>query len=190
MNYRRGLQRKCYLFWPIFVLILQIKEYIPVNWFETWWFFLLCLRFSDFGCMLEILSLEVLPDGRSFVEALGVSRFKVLRRGQRDGYSTADIEYLEDLKVPEMILKATRKYSQNITTWTSSHFSSCLCPPSRRLKAVSWRFWRVSMTGCTSRLRTGTSAWPSASAIRSAGSTAPCQRRTRTCRLEHMWFLL
>ncbi|XP_010766689.1 LON peptidase N-terminal domain and RING finger protein 1 isoform X1 [Notothenia coriiceps] len=55
--------------------------------------------FSDFGCMLEILSLEVLPDGRSFVDAVGVSRFKVLRRGQRDGYSTADIEYLEDLKV-------------------------------------------------------------------------------------------
>uniref|UniRef100_A0A8C5DXD6 LON peptidase N-terminal domain and RING finger protein 1-like n=1 Tax=Gouania willdenowi TaxID=441366 RepID=A0A8C5DXD6_GOUWI len=55
--------------------------------------------FAGYGCMLEIHGLELLPDGRSFVDAVGVSRFKVLKRGQRDGYHTADIEYLEDLKV-------------------------------------------------------------------------------------------
>ncbi|XP_034037450.1 LON peptidase N-terminal domain and RING finger protein 1 [Thalassophryne amazonica] len=55
--------------------------------------------FADYGCMLEILGLELLPDGRSFVDTVGGSRFRVLKRGQRDGYHTADIEYLEDLKV-------------------------------------------------------------------------------------------
>uniref|UniRef100_A0A3Q3IS34 Uncharacterized protein n=1 Tax=Monopterus albus TaxID=43700 RepID=A0A3Q3IS34_MONAL len=55
--------------------------------------------FADYGCMLEILGLEVLPDGRSYVNTVGGSRFKVLKRGQRDGYQTADIEYLKDLKV-------------------------------------------------------------------------------------------
>ncbi|XP_076018963.1 LON peptidase N-terminal domain and RING finger protein 1 [Genypterus blacodes] len=55
--------------------------------------------FADNGCMLEIHSLEQLPDGRSYVDTVGGSRFKVLRRGQKDGYHTADIEYLEDLKV-------------------------------------------------------------------------------------------
>uniref|UniRef100_A0A665U6B2 LON peptidase N-terminal domain and RING finger protein 1-like n=1 Tax=Echeneis naucrates TaxID=173247 RepID=A0A665U6B2_ECHNA len=55
--------------------------------------------FADYGCMLEILGLELLPDGRSYVDTVGGSRFKVLKRGQRDGYHTADIEYLEDLKV-------------------------------------------------------------------------------------------
>uniref|UniRef100_A0A3P8X375 LON peptidase N-terminal domain and ring finger 4 n=1 Tax=Cynoglossus semilaevis TaxID=244447 RepID=A0A3P8X375_CYNSE len=54
--------------------------------------------FADYGCILEILSLELLPDGRSYVDTVGGSRFKVLKRGQRDGYHTADIEYLEDLK--------------------------------------------------------------------------------------------
>lgn len=49
--------------------------------------------------MLEILGLELLPDGRSYVETVGGSRFRVLKRGQRDGYHTADIEYLEDIKV-------------------------------------------------------------------------------------------
>lgn len=55
--------------------------------------------FADYGCMLEILSLELLPDGRSFVDTVGGSRFRVLKRSQRDGYHTADIEYLEDQTV-------------------------------------------------------------------------------------------
>ncbi|KAF6738074.1 LON peptidase N-terminal domain and RING finger protein 1 [Oryzias melastigma] len=55
--------------------------------------------FADYGCMLEILDLELLPDGRSYVETVGGSRFRVLKRGQRDGYHTADIEFLEDVKV-------------------------------------------------------------------------------------------
>ncbi|MEQ2212845.1 hypothetical protein XENOCAPTIV_005788 [Xenoophorus captivus] len=42
--------------------------------------------------MLEILDMERLPDGRSYVETVGGSRFRVLRRGQRDGYHTADID--------------------------------------------------------------------------------------------------
>ncbi|XP_014068350.1 LON peptidase N-terminal domain and RING finger protein 1 [Salmo salar] len=54
--------------------------------------------FADYGCMLEIHSLEVLPDGRSYVDCVGGSRFRVLKRGQRDGYHTADIEYMEDHK--------------------------------------------------------------------------------------------
>ncbi|KAM6952714.1 LON peptidase N-terminal domain and RING finger protein 1 isoform 1-T1 [Lycodopsis pacificus] len=55
--------------------------------------------FADYGCMLEINSLEQLADGRSYVDAAGGNRFKVVKRSQRDGYHTADIEYLEDLKV-------------------------------------------------------------------------------------------
>ncbi len=46
----------------------------------------MCLRFADYGCMLEILTLELLPDGRSYVDTVGGSRFRVLKRGQRDGY--------------------------------------------------------------------------------------------------------
>ncbi|RXM96613.1 LON peptidase N-terminal domain and RING finger protein 3 [Acipenser ruthenus] len=55
--------------------------------------------FADYGCMLEILGLDVLPDGRSYVDCIGRSRFRVLKRSHRDGYHTADIEYLEDQKV-------------------------------------------------------------------------------------------
>ncbi|XP_008114548.1 LON peptidase N-terminal domain and RING finger protein 1 [Anolis carolinensis] len=55
--------------------------------------------FADYGCMLEIQKIVFLPDGRSFVDTVGKRRFRVLRRGHRDGYNTADIEYLEDEKV-------------------------------------------------------------------------------------------
>ncbi|XP_042325258.1 LON peptidase N-terminal domain and RING finger protein 1 isoform X2 [Sceloporus undulatus] len=57
--------------------------------------------FADYGCMLYIRNLDYLPDGRSVVDTVGVKRFKVLRRGMKDGYCTADIEYLEDVKVED-----------------------------------------------------------------------------------------
>lgn len=55
--------------------------------------------FADYGCMLEIRQVELLADGRSLVDTIGRQRFRVLSRGHRDGYHTADIEYLEDRKV-------------------------------------------------------------------------------------------
>lgn len=45
--------------------------------------------------------MKFFPDGRSVVDTIGVSRFKVLSHGQRDGYNIAKIEYLEDKKVGE-----------------------------------------------------------------------------------------
>lgn len=88
----------------------------------------MCLRFADYGCMLEILALELLPDGRSYVDTVGGSRFKVLKRGQRDGYHTADIEYLEDLKVRVTkitndcitLRRYTLKIFQQLDPWTCS----------------------------------------------------------------------
>uniref|UniRef100_A0A663MM99 Lon N-terminal domain-containing protein n=1 Tax=Athene cunicularia TaxID=194338 RepID=A0A663MM99_ATHCN len=55
--------------------------------------------FADYGCVLEIRQIELLADGRSLVDTIGRRRFRVLSRGHRDGYHTADIEYLEDKKV-------------------------------------------------------------------------------------------
>ncbi|KAA0709431.1 RING finger protein 1 [Triplophysa tibetana] len=70
--------------------------------------------FSDYGCMLEILDLEVLPDGRSYVDTVGGNRFRVLRRGQRDGYHTADIEYLEDHKVEDAELEMLQNLHDSV----------------------------------------------------------------------------
>ncbi|KAG2463800.1 LONF3 protein, partial [Polypterus senegalus] len=55
--------------------------------------------FADYGCILEIRNVEFFADGRSVVDTIGKRRFKVIEHSQRDGYNTADIEYLEDRKV-------------------------------------------------------------------------------------------
>ncbi|XP_051505768.1 LON peptidase N-terminal domain and RING finger protein 1-like [Myxocyprinus asiaticus] len=70
--------------------------------------------FADYGCMLEILDLELLADGRSYVDTVGGSRFRVLRRGQRDGYHTADIEYLEDHKVEDAELELLQRLHDSV----------------------------------------------------------------------------
>uniref|UniRef100_A0A3Q3FF10 LON peptidase N-terminal domain and ring finger 4 n=1 Tax=Labrus bergylta TaxID=56723 RepID=A0A3Q3FF10_9LABR len=70
--------------------------------------------FADYGCMLEINSLELLPDGRSYVDAVGGSRFRVIKRGLRDGYHTADIEYLEDLKVDGSELELLQRLHDSV----------------------------------------------------------------------------
>lgn len=54
--------------------------------------------------MLEIKDVRTFPDGSSVVDAIGISRFRVLSHRHRDGYNTADIEYLEDEKVRFILL--------------------------------------------------------------------------------------
>lgn len=43
--------------------------------------------------------MQFFADGRSVVDSIGKRRFRVLHQGHRDGYNTADIEYIEDQKV-------------------------------------------------------------------------------------------
>lgn len=42
--------------------------------------------------MLRILSVQMLPDGRSMVETIGTHRFRILESGTLDGYMVARIE--------------------------------------------------------------------------------------------------
>lgn len=51
--------------------------------------------------MLIIRSVHFLNDGRSVVDTIGGKRFRVLSRGMKDGYSTADIKHLEDTRVED-----------------------------------------------------------------------------------------
>ncbi|XP_075192529.1 LON peptidase N-terminal domain and RING finger protein 2 isoform X2 [Anomaloglossus baeobatrachus] len=80
--------------------------------------------FADYGCMLQVRDVKFFPDGRSVVDTIGLSRFKVLSHGQRDGYNTANIEYLEDKKVEgqeyeELLLFHNSVYDQALA-WFSS----------------------------------------------------------------------
>ncbi|KAK6309875.1 hypothetical protein J4Q44_G00197560 [Coregonus suidteri] len=80
--------------------------------------------FADYGCMLEVRDVKFFPDGRSVVDTIGVSRFKVLSHGQRDGYNTAKIEYLEDKKVEGQELAELQKLYVSVYDQASGWFTS------------------------------------------------------------------
>ncbi|KFP66062.1 LON peptidase N-terminal domain and RING finger protein 1, partial [Cariama cristata] len=80
--------------------------------------------FADYGCMLQIRNVHFLPDGRSVVDTVGGKRFRVLRRGMKDGYCTADIEYLEDVKVADEELKKLRELHNFVYNQACSWFQN------------------------------------------------------------------
>ena len=58
-------------------------------------------QFMQYGTLLHIINMEVLPDGRSLIETVGISRFKVKDWGLRDGYIVANVERVEDISLAE-----------------------------------------------------------------------------------------
>lgn len=59
------------------------------------------MGFSEYGTMLFIDNMELLPDGRSIVQTTATRRFQVMSRSMRDGYNTAMVRWLEDEAVPK-----------------------------------------------------------------------------------------
>ncbi|KAE8262304.1 hypothetical protein A4X09_0g7489, partial [Tilletia walkeri] len=55
----------------------------------------------EYGTMLEIRSVQMLPDGRSMIETVGSYRFRVLETGTLDGYSVGRVERIEDVGLEE-----------------------------------------------------------------------------------------
>ncbi|KAM4797084.1 LON peptidase N-terminal domain and RING finger protein 2 isoform 2-T2 [Rhinophrynus dorsalis] len=119
--------------------------------------------FADYGCMLQVRDVKFFPDGRSVVDTVGLSRFKVLSHGQRDGYNTANIEYLEDKKVEgqeyeELLLLHNTVYDQALAWFTSlkdnmkaqilSHFGpmpSKESDPQASTCGPAWCWWMLAV---------------------------------------------
>ncbi|XP_030641782.1 LON peptidase N-terminal domain and RING finger protein 2 [Chanos chanos] len=80
--------------------------------------------FADYGCMLEVRDVKFFPDGRSVADTIGVSRFRVLSHGQRDGYHTAKIEYLEDKEVVGEELTDLQRLHDSVYEQAKDWFSS------------------------------------------------------------------
>ncbi|KAF2747989.1 LON-domain-containing protein [Sporormia fimetaria CBS 119925] len=65
-------------------------------------------RFLEYGTLLHIVNFQLLPDGRSLVETVGVSRFRVIEHGMLDGYDVGRIERVDDISLgTEKRLEAT-----------------------------------------------------------------------------------
>ncbi|KAI1306313.1 insulin-induced protein-domain-containing protein [Xylaria venustula] len=57
--------------------------------------------FMELGILLRIVNIEFFPDGRSLLETIGVSRFRITRHGLLDGYIVANIEKIDDISLAE-----------------------------------------------------------------------------------------
>lgn len=59
------------------------------------------VHFKEFGTLLQIRNLEMLADGRSLIETVGVSRFRVVSWTMHDGYMVGNIERVDDVPLAE-----------------------------------------------------------------------------------------
>lgn len=53
-------------------------------------------NFADYGTLLYIRGLIYTPDGRSIVDTIGQRRFRIVERGEKDGYCTARVQLIRD----------------------------------------------------------------------------------------------
>lgn len=58
-------------------------------------------QFMEYGTMLHIISMEMMPDGRSLIETRGLSTFRVKDWGMLDGYIVGNVERTDDVPLAE-----------------------------------------------------------------------------------------
>ncbi|KAK3944229.1 PUA-like domain-containing protein [Diplogelasinospora grovesii] len=69
----------------------------------------------ELGTMLRIVSVEFFPDGRSLIETVGVSRFRIVRRALLDGYIVAKTERITDISMAEEEEQEAREISRRVS---------------------------------------------------------------------------
>jgi len=119
--------------------------------------------FSDYGTMLEIRDIQFFPDGRSVVDTMGGRRFRVLSRSSKDGYQTAEVEFLHDLvpegqsllelqqlhdRTKELALSWFSKHSAEIKAGILSHYGAM--PPMEQdywtlPSGPAWTWWVLAI---------------------------------------------
>ena len=57
--------------------------------------------FMQYGTLLYVENIQLLPDGRSIIETRGRHRFRVLEHGARDGYAVGRVERTHDVPLAE-----------------------------------------------------------------------------------------
>lgn len=58
-------------------------------------------HFMQYGTLLHIISMEMMPDGRSLIETRGLSTFRIKDWGMLDGYIMANVERTDDIPLAE-----------------------------------------------------------------------------------------
>ena len=59
------------------------------------------VEFKQYGTMLRVRNFQMLPDGRSLLETVGISRFRIQSRRMHDGYMVGNIERVDDVPLAQ-----------------------------------------------------------------------------------------
>lgn len=80
--------------------------------------------------MLEIRDRVLLKDGCSILSTVGARRFRVLSGGERDGYDTAQVEFIRDTPVAEdQLLNVAELHNKVLTCSHPYRVTSHTCIP-------------------------------------------------------------
>ncbi|CRK92767.1 CLUMA_CG006225, isoform A [Clunio marinus] len=75
-------------------------------------------KYAEYGTLLEIRDCVQLGDGCSILSTLGTKRFRVLNRSEKDGYDTANIEFIKDVPIcSESILELNCRVMEKAKEW-------------------------------------------------------------------------
>jgi len=97
---------------------------------------------TEFGTMLEIRSVQMLPDGRSMVETWGTHRFRILEHRSLDGYMIGRVERIDDYEdlsndweseIEEPAASSSSPSSPSSPSSSSSPTTPITSPPSQPL---------------------------------------------------------
>ncbi|MCJ1484645.1 hypothetical protein MMC06_004818 [Schaereria dolodes] len=117
-------------------------------------------QFMAYGTLLHIINCQIMPDGRSLIETVGLSRFKVKDWSMLDGYIVGDIERVNDVSLAE---------EENIEAMETSIASP---PPSDligQLDRLSTRELLEIGTEFVGRMRAASAPWLHENVIASYG---------------------
>lgn len=130
--------------------------------------------FASYGTLLEVKDAVHLHDGRSILTTVGVSRFKVLQKGEQDGYDTVKVQYIRDSmvsaeKLPELLTLHQRVYNK-AAKWVNSLTPRVLDEVERSIGKMpelekdwpslpdgpAWAWWLMPILPLSSQLQVGT----------------------------------
>ncbi|KAH8683202.1 PUA-like domain-containing protein [Tricladium varicosporioides] len=80
------------------------------------------IPFYQYGTLLHIVNMHLLADGRSLIETVGISRFRVIRHGTLDGYTVGKVERVDD--IPIIAEEAMESAEVSAGATTERHFSA------------------------------------------------------------------
>ncbi|KAI9815911.1 MAG: hypothetical protein M1826_001904 [Phylliscum demangeonii] len=114
--------------------------------------------FVEYGTLLHVLHMELLPDGRSLIETIGVARFRVKDWRLRDGYMVAHIDRVEDLSLAEEEALEARETAAAPAILVSSPASSLdpLLAPLDRLSTAA--LLQIGL-GFVTKMRAASAPW-------------------------------